>query len=605
MTYVPGIKIINATSISASAIDVSGNMSVSGNMLFGYLGATGDILQLSGTTTIRCPITGGNNARFNIDGKLNTYDSSTVGVISLPNNNTNFVVKNDAVFRELNIGNYIYTSSIKNITFDGSLITASQIVSTNINTLYFIDSKIIAREESVLVGADLQNEFGNTLYFDQNGYLFIGQTPTGLSNIEGRVYVYRLENKKFSRVSASINSLYLTASNSRADDMFGQCISRENDYMVIGIPYATVTNQTSSGGVAVFKSSSNGWKEEQKILSTSPSIKSTGNTFGWSLAYDNNIIYVGQPYSTGSVESGSVYVYASSSGGWSLRNTITGNFSGDNFGYYVTKKADKLIIGAPYQQDGALYIYNTSSNGLYLEQMLTTSVATIRDFKYGTFFEYSGNYLFVGAAAENNRRGQIYLYNSSSLGWNLVQTITGTDTTINSYFGYRFKLFNNNLLVNSTQKVFYYITSSAGWVKTTASIYVDALERSAVNVYGDTANNYGQSSIEGSGNYLVISDAYQAGRKGTVYPYKYDTSKGWLKFGESKAEMYKVKGLIKNIENNLTILTQSKEVILSEFNSCNASLSVTGTNINLNITGSSPEIINWNAAVEIKKIQSI
>lgn len=73
----------------------------------------------------------------------------------------------------------------------------------------------------------------------------------------------------------------------------------------------------------------------------------------------------------------------------------------------------------------------------------------------------------------------------------------------------------------------------------------------------------------------------------------------------SQSTVFVLNGLVKNIENIVTILTQSKSSILSELPSCDASLFLSATNLNISITGSSGKTINWKCASEIKKMQSI
>lgn len=106
--------------------------------------------------------------------------------------------------------------------------------------------------------------------------------------------------------------------------------------------------------------------------------------------------------------------------------------TGSQFGYKAKLRGDKLFIGAPYDDQngvnsGALFIYQSGSSGWSQIQKIThTDVSLTSGDTFGISLDLNddGDLLFVGASAAETR-GSVYVFQSSSLGWQQIEEIAG------------------------------------------------------------------------------------------------------------------------------------------------------------------------------------
>lgn len=605
MTYVPGLKTVNSTTTTIVGAEISGNLVISGNTNLGN--------DIADRINVRSPTRAVTNITINYPMQV-TGDVKVAGSTALETVSANeVVIVSGANFSSLNMANIIYTSSISFTTRDGYANVARQktlqTFSTNRNGMYYLKSTIIARQEKAIGAAEpyyVSDNVNNTLFglagcFTDSGYYFAGQSPAGLDSLKGQVYLHQVDNKRFTRISASNASLTLTGSISRVDDMFGNSVFSKGDLLFVGSLDCRIVNNTASGGVFIFRSSSiSGWKEEQVLLSTTPG----RNYYGREVKYYDDTLYIGETGVTSINDSvtGSVYLFNSSSSGWVLQTILSQVSKG--YGYRIKKAQNKIAIGSPFEgpsnaYSGAIYIYDSSSNGIVLEQKITSPTPSTNRTSYGSEFEFSGNYLFVAAPSERtNRTGQIYLYQSSSNGWNIVQTITSSGAvSTDTNFGAVFELSGNELLTTALKplRILKYQSSSLGWYPTSVNS-----KQYELNIREVLSTATSLTCLKISGNYMVI-----AGNPGIsetfFYPHKYNTADGWFPFGDSQMSVIELQAVITNNEGKLKILTQSNANIMLEDSGCTATYAVSGTDILLNITGSTNQnIMTWKVMTQIK-----
>ena len=167
-------------------------------------------------------------------------------------------------------------------------------------------------------------------------------------------------------------------------------IAMNSTHLFVGMPYddydpdwydSTQTNPnrgTDNGLVAIFPRSGT-----YQINDTVRFIKAPGyegyQRFGWSLAVDENYLYVGVPYDDNAygTDAGQVLVYdleglydnATQNGSYTPTPVFTLNApdgaANDQFGYKIAVNGGKLAVAAPYDDDqgtnsGAVYIYQTN-----------------------------------------------------------------------------------------------------------------------------------------------------------------------------------------------------------------------------------------------------
>lgn len=73
----------------------------------------------------------------------------------------------------------------------------------------------------------------------------------------------------------------------------------------------------------------------------------------------------------------------------------------------------------------------------------------------------------------------------------------------------------------------------------------------------------------------------------------------------TQSNCYSIKGLFRNIDGFITIITQNKNDILTENAGCDAVYGISSSAVVINITGSTGKTINWKALSEIRKLKLI
>ena len=259
---------------------------------------------------------------------------------------------------------------------------------------------------------------------------------------------------------------YFKAGNAGATDQFGYAIALSGNgaVLVVGAPAedgnGTGVNSsdnnlaTNSRAVYIFAKGENGWVQQAYIKAGNTS---AGDRFGFSvdLNHDGDLLAIGAyREDSGATDSGAVYLFARSGGGWTQQAYIkAGNSgSGDNFGYTVALSGDggTLAVGAPGEDStasgidgdgnddsapdsGAVYLFR-NSNGVWTQQAYIKAGNSGAGDRFGSAIDLSrdGSTLAAGAPEEdgnatvingdgnNNSRsnsGAIYLFIRDHNGW--------------------------------------------------------------------------------------------------------------------------------------------------------------------------------------------
>ena len=204
------------------------------------------------------------------------------------------------------------------------------------------------------------------------------QADNGAAN-SGAAYVFIRSD------GAWIQSAYLKASNTGANDNFGYSAAVSGDSIVIGAPgedsktTGPGRNQLdnsagNSGAVYVFNRSAGTW-DQQAYLKASNS--GTADLFGTSVSVSGDAIVVGAPgegsnatgvdgdqTSNNLVGAGAAYVFVRSDGAWFQSAYLKASNTGanDNFGSSAAVSGDTIVIGAPGEDSNATGIGGNQAN---------------------------------------------------------------------------------------------------------------------------------------------------------------------------------------------------------------------------------------------------
>jgi choice-of-anchor B domain-containing protein len=226
--------------------------------------------------------------------------------------------------------------------------------------------------------------------------VFIGE----LSNAHqpGIVYLYSQIDGSWSQ------ELQLSASDGEVGDSFGSALTATDGRLLIGAPDIA----DASGAVYVFEpSGDDAWNESARIALRDTSSQ---GEFGASVALHEDFAFIGAPNERDG--KGAVYVYErTGEGTWSQQAHIVNpdTTAGLSFGTALAVNDSELLIGAPEEQGGAVYVYR-ASNGAWNNEATLKSDRISENAQFGTSIELAGAQALIGAPRQSGGAGIVFVY---------------------------------------------------------------------------------------------------------------------------------------------------------------------------------------------------
>jgi len=302
-------------------------------------------------------------------------------------------------------------------------------------------------------------------------------------------------------VAQLVQQGYLKASNTNADDQFGQNVALAGDTLVVGAyqegSSATGVNgnQTdnsarNSGAVYVFTRTGEIWTQQAYLKASNTG---AGDNFGWSVALAGDRLAVGAPWESSNATgvngnqadnsapgAGAVYVFTRAAGVWTqqayLKASNTG--AGDNFGINVTLSGETLAVGAYEEASnatgangneadnstpgaGAVYVF-THTAGLWSQQAYLKASNAGGLFGYGVAL--AGDTLAVGAPFEASNAtgvngnqtdhsapgaGAVYVFTRTAGVWTQQAYLKASNTDAGDRFGLGLGLDGDTVVVGA------------------------------------------------------------------------------------------------------------------------------------------------------------
>lgn len=259
------------------------------------------------------------------------------------------------------------------------------------------------------------------------------------------------------RGQCSLNEeVKLTASDSAANDLFGNSVSLSGDTAVIGA-WANDDAGTNSGSAYVFILAGGVWTQQQKLTAIDGA---AGDAFGISVGISGDTAIVGAngDDDAGS-NAGSVYILTRSGGVWSgvqtkFRSVDTA--AGDGFGGSVAISGDTVLIGATgsngvVADSGAAYVFTRSGSSWTQQQKLTASDGAASDL-FGRSVSLFGDTAIVAAPFDDDGgsgSGSAYVFTRSGGVWTQQAKLTALDDAANDNFGWSVSLSGTTALVGA------------------------------------------------------------------------------------------------------------------------------------------------------------
>ena len=242
-------------------------------------------------------------------------------------------------------------------------------------------------------------------------YAIVG-APGGIneSGIDtGLAYVFKRNEDTWKQVQK------LTPSKGEPGGGFGFSISVNGDYAII----SSLGSINTSGLAFIFKRNNNNW-EEMQILNVSDG--EGEDIFGICVSMDDDYAVVGAEGENN--ETGAAYVFKRSDMNWTLDAILTA-YDGedrDGFAWSLSNSGDYIIIGAFNDDFGSAYIFKRSISSWDFDEKIIAY-----DQEKPSWFGYSvsidGDYACIGAP-EDSTTGAAYIYKRYDTGWTLDKRIT-------------------------------------------------------------------------------------------------------------------------------------------------------------------------------------
>lgn len=249
-----------------------------------------------------------------------------------------------------------------------------------------------------------------------DGSVFIGE-PANVHQ-SGLVYVYSRSGTDWAQQSI------LRPSEGEIGDGFGSALGAASNRVVIGAP----EQADGRGAVYVFERSGDGsWSETDRIVLADTS-EETG--FSESVALSGDLAFVGAPDEQDDV--GAVYVYRRGEAGTWTQETRIANpdtSSGLSFGSALSVEDSRLLVGAPQDEGGAVYVFQGNGMGEWsMEATLATNLVD-EEAGFGATLTLDGDEALVSAPGHDAASGAVFLFerDSESASWNTSGRLVAFD----------------------------------------------------------------------------------------------------------------------------------------------------------------------------------
>ena len=232
-----------------------------------------------------------------------------------------------------------------------------------------------------------------------------------------------------------------------SNDRFGLSVAIDGNQALIG-SYLDDDKGSASGSAYLFDSTTGDLI--QKIVAPDAA---SGDWFGYSVALDGDYALIGSYYDDDNgADSGSAYLFDTTSGSFLQKLTAPDGASSDNFGRSVALDGDYALIGSYYDDDnglgsGSAYLFDTTT-GSFLQKILAPDGASYDYFGYSVALD--GEYALIGSLLDDDngyKSGSAYLFDTTA--GDLIQKIIAPDGASYDHFGNSVALDGGRALIGS------------------------------------------------------------------------------------------------------------------------------------------------------------
>ncbi len=275
----------------------------------------------------------------------------------------------------------------------------------------FFGYSVAINGDYAVVGAD-----GTDVYFEGEGY--------GIFN--GASYVFKREGTKWTQMAK------LTASDPIDWGFFGRSVDISGDTIIVGASKDPSEGGNIPGAAYIFRRFGLTWKE-QAILRAGDG--TNGNLFGQSVSIDGDYAVVGAPHDSGD---GAAYVFKREGESWGEQAKLLSSdhtYQEDAFGYSVSVKGDSIIVGD--QSRDAAYVFERDGSSWIEQEKIT---ASDKAFFFGNAVAMDQGYSIVGTLRDwgledGSPPNAAYIFRQKDAAWNQEDRIVSSDVDGWDFFG--------------------------------------------------------------------------------------------------------------------------------------------------------------------------
>ena len=279
-----------------------------------------------------------------------------------------------------------------------------------------------------------------------------------------------------------------------AAQQFGGPIAVSGDQILVG----ESGNQTLSGIIYVFGDTNGTWSEIDQIRVTDVARSPDG--FGRSIVADGATLLAGAP-----IESATYVFERSGAGAWGEPTRIVGPADTD-FGAAVAMTEQFMVISAPSEGAGVVYVYDRSS----LQNPVRVDAPADVDGAFGSLLATDGAHLLVGAPGPRASAGSVHTYTLDGL--EPLGRLATDDLPERSAFGSALAVQGGTAYVgapgfdNRVGAVFVFEFSGEGWT-----------EGAPLRPFIAAPNTQFGTSVTANGDALLVGAPGSSGGAGALY----------------------------------------------------------------------------------------
>lgn len=443
--------------------------------------------------------------------------------------------------------NYLFSDS--EINYAGNIVITP--VANTINNItgsfaVFRSSSVGWRQDTTLITSSIHAYSQDTDYYfrtdmDSAGNTLIVGSPTSDIPFKGNGAFMVFQNtagttwKEETFITGPLDSLL------EENIALGTSVDIDGDGIVIiaGSPdsnYSSSSGQvtSSAGSCVIYRSSSNGWRQEAYI--TSSVIKDSPSSFirfGKNVKINksgNKLAVKGDGLASATASySGFISIWNSSSTGWKEETILSSSLANIDSNLSINNNINKIAAGTtflsiPSSSAGGVAIFNSSSTGWKEEVVLTSSGdsnPTADRLGISVAMNGVGDVVAAGTTGYDipySNVGGIIVFRSSSVGWKEETILKTTSNITNNQLGSAIAINEEGSVIAATngKSINIFKSSSNGW-------YTDKFLK--------TKSSYNITSIDmnSKGNIIIAADPNSGyySSQGTLYVFRSSSAFGW------------------------------------------------------------------------------